>query len=300
MPRSVLKATRAGFCGRAAAPEKLGCGPTCDSGSSGCQPASTSNMRAMSATLRAIGPSTDSGLNGCFEVRGTMPGLGRSPVVEQKLDGVRMLPPKSPPVASHTCPDASAAAEPPEEPLALMRKSHGIERRAEHVVEGVAAGGELGQVGFADHDRAVRLQPLHHHVGRRRDAVGVDARARGAAHARDVGAVLHRDRQAVQVMRRHIRPLLLHDALRVLAGAVVARRHDRVDLRVGRLDARHGHVDQLERRYFAALEQVHGLGRRQSPQLLHHRSPWYSATSKPDCTAGIGLIMRLHEIRAHS
>src|SRR6185503_4895546 len=94
--------------------------PTCDSGSSGCQPASTSNMSAVSATLRAIGPSTESGLNGCLDVRGTMP------VIEQKLEGVRMLPPKSPPVASHTWPDASAAAEPPEEPLALMRKSHGL------------------------------------------------------------------------------------------------------------------------------------------------------------------------------
>ncbi|MNC85593.1 hypothetical protein D3C83_12020 [compost metagenome] len=82
-PRSALKATRRGFFGRAAAAEKLGCGPTCDRGSCGCQPASQSNMSAVSATLRAIGPSTESGLYGCLDARGTMPGLGRRPVVEQ-------------------------------------------------------------------------------------------------------------------------------------------------------------------------------------------------------------------------
>ena len=37
-----------------------------------------------------------------------------------------MLPPKSPPVASHTWPAASAAADPPEEPLEVMRTSHGL------------------------------------------------------------------------------------------------------------------------------------------------------------------------------
>src|SRR5689334_25227548 len=83
-------------------------------------------MSAVSATLRAIGPSTESGLNGCLDVRGTMPGLGRSPVIELKLDGVRMLPPKSPPVASHTWPEASAAAVPPDEPLADLVTSHGF------------------------------------------------------------------------------------------------------------------------------------------------------------------------------
>ena len=35
MPRFALNATRSGRCGRAAACAKLGCGPTCDSGSSG-------------------------------------------------------------------------------------------------------------------------------------------------------------------------------------------------------------------------------------------------------------------------
>src|SRR5688500_1576227 len=55
-----------------------------------------------------------------------MPGLGRSPVIELKLNGVRILPPKSPPVASHTCPAARAAAVPPEEPLADLVTSQGL------------------------------------------------------------------------------------------------------------------------------------------------------------------------------
>jgi hypothetical protein len=37
-----------------------------------------------------------------------------------------MLPPKSLPVASHTCPAASAAADPPEDPLEVVRVSHGL------------------------------------------------------------------------------------------------------------------------------------------------------------------------------
>jgi hypothetical protein len=165
-----------------------------------------------------------------------------------------MLPPKSPPVASHTWPAASAAADPPEEPLEVVRTS-------QNVVESVAARREFGQVGFPDHHRAVRLQPLHDDIGSRRDAVRVDARAGSAAHPRDVGAVLHRDGQAVQVMRRRVGPPLAQDAARVLARAVVAQRDQRVDLRVGRLDAGRRGIDQLDRRDFAALEQAHGLDR---------------------------------------
>ena len=40
--------------------------------------------------------------------------------------GVRRLPPKSEPSASQTWPVASATAEPPEEPAAESRVSHGL------------------------------------------------------------------------------------------------------------------------------------------------------------------------------
>src|SRR5207249_8689705 len=80
-----------------------------------------------SATVRAIGPSTESVPNGVSDGPcATRPGLGRMPTTPQKPAGVRRLPPRSEPVASHTCPLASAAAEPPEEPPQVRVVSHGL------------------------------------------------------------------------------------------------------------------------------------------------------------------------------
>ena len=59
-------------------------------------------------------------------MRGTRPAVGRRPTSEQKLEGSRMLPPKSLPVPSHTWPAASAAAVPPEEPPGVKRVFHGL------------------------------------------------------------------------------------------------------------------------------------------------------------------------------
>ena len=54
------------------------------------------------------------------------PGLGRKPMTEQKLAGLRKLPPRSLPVASQTWPAASAAAEPPDEPPGVRAPFHGF------------------------------------------------------------------------------------------------------------------------------------------------------------------------------
>ena len=76
-----------------------------------------SSISATSATFRAIGPFIASVLKGSRRGPcGTTPGPGRNPTVDVKLVGIRMEPPWSLPVASQTCPAASAAAEPPEEP----------------------------------------------------------------------------------------------------------------------------------------------------------------------------------------
>src|SRR5689334_5700571 len=84
-------------------------------------------MRAASATLRAIGPLFGYGLRGiCPGPDGTRPGLVRKPTTPQKEAGVRRLPATSEPVASHTSPDASATAEPPEDPAQVSRVSHGL------------------------------------------------------------------------------------------------------------------------------------------------------------------------------
>ena len=74
-----------------------------------------------------MGPSTDRVSNGrALGPSGTRPGLGRRPTTEQKLAGILRLPPRSLPVASQTCPDARATAEPPDEPPQVIRVSHGF------------------------------------------------------------------------------------------------------------------------------------------------------------------------------
>src|SRR5262245_6266083 len=86
-----------------------------------------SSISAASATVRAIGPSTDSVPKGSSDgPLGTRPGLGRRPTTPQNPAGVRRLPPRSDPVASHTWPEASAAAEPPDEPPQVRLVSHGF------------------------------------------------------------------------------------------------------------------------------------------------------------------------------
>src|SRR5262245_10255397 len=86
-----------------------------------------SSINATSPTVRPIGPSTDSVSNGRLSGPcGTRPGPGRSPTTEQKLAGVRRLPPRSEPVASQTCPAASAAADPPDEPPTVSRVFQGL------------------------------------------------------------------------------------------------------------------------------------------------------------------------------
>ena len=54
------------------------------------------------------------------------PATACRPTTEQNDAGVRRLPPRSEPVASQTCPVASATAEPPEEPPHVRLVSHGF------------------------------------------------------------------------------------------------------------------------------------------------------------------------------
>ena len=144
-----------------------------------------------------------------------------------------------------------------------------VARHAEHLVEGVAAGGEFRQVRFGDDQRAVGFEPLHDDVGRFRDALGVDARTRGAAHALDVGVVLDRDRQAVKVMRRRRLRRRLHQAPGAITRALEAKRRQRVQRRLGFGDARGGRIDHFEWRDLALPEQRDRRGRRQPAQFIH-------------------------------
>src|SRR5260370_42008181 len=98
-----------------------------------------SSMSAASVTFRAIGPATPRlskapGPGPC----GTTPALGRKPTTEQKLAGMRRLPPRSLPLASHTSPVAGATADPPDEPPQLLAVFQGFSVRPHTSVKGVA------------------------------------------------------------------------------------------------------------------------------------------------------------------
>src|SRR5207248_4551257 len=57
---------------------------------------------------------------------GTRPGLGRKPTTPQNAAGLRRPPPVSVTLATGTMPQASATAEPPEEPDADFSGSNGL------------------------------------------------------------------------------------------------------------------------------------------------------------------------------
>ncbi len=96
-------------------------------GSPGSEPAMTSSMSAASRTVRAIGPwvmSPPRGFEfGAFETR---PRDGLMPTTPQQLDGIRIEPPPSEPSAIGQRPAATAAADPPLEPPAVLLTSQGF------------------------------------------------------------------------------------------------------------------------------------------------------------------------------
>ena len=107
----------------------------------------------------------------------------------------------------------------------------------------------------------------------------VDRRALRGQHARDIGEVLDRDRQAREQAALG-RPVF-HQRLGVVAGAVEAQRRQRVDLAVDFGDALFQHVEQIERRDFAGIQFVDdGAGRfpNQSLMISHAHSPVRSAS----------------------
>ena len=87
----------------------------------------TSSMRAASLTVRAIGPwviSPPRGFAfGWFEMR---PRDGLMPTTPQQLDGIRIDPPPSEPSAIGQRQAATAAADPPLEPPAVLPRSQGL------------------------------------------------------------------------------------------------------------------------------------------------------------------------------
>ena len=85
------------------------------------------SSRHTSGTVRAIGPTTDRGDQPCSRFSaGTNPGVGRKPTMPLNAAGFRRLPPMSEPEASGTIPQASATADPPDDPAADRVGSNGL------------------------------------------------------------------------------------------------------------------------------------------------------------------------------
>mmetsp|Transcript_123286 Transcript_123286/g.343295 ORF Transcript_123286/g.343295 Transcript_123286/m.343295 type:complete len:409 (+) Transcript_123286:603-1829(+) len=127
------KATRRGAA--AAAPATATPSHVCPAGSGGGAnshpppPSIASRKRPTSRTQRPIGPFVawrpSRGPEGVAPLRGTRPGDTRKPTTPQNAAGVRNEPPRSEPVASQHWQLASAAAEPPLLPPAVVRVSQG-------------------------------------------------------------------------------------------------------------------------------------------------------------------------------
>src|SRR5437764_15447900 len=88
-----------------------------------------SSVSAASATVRVIGPVCAKEPQDGGEKpgeRGTRPNVGLRPNTPQKLDGTRIEPTPSVPIASGPQPDATAAAAPPLEPPLVRSRRHGL------------------------------------------------------------------------------------------------------------------------------------------------------------------------------
>ena len=198
---------------------------------------------------------------GASELR---PRVGFSPTRPQHEAGMRIDPPPSLACAAGTMPDATAAADPPEDPPVECSVFHGIARRAEAPRLGRREDAELGRVGLAADDEAGVDVALRQLLGHRR---GVVAREVGPLVERRAGElraeVLQEERHAAE---RPVGQL----ARRLVPGAVEELVDDRVQLRVELLDARDRLADQLGRRDLLGADQLRLCRRVQPCRVLAH------------------------------
>ena len=133
----------------------------------------------------------------------------------------------------------------------------GIAGRAVHLVVGVRAEPELGDVGLADCERSGATHALDEHRIRPRDMAGIDPRAARTHQPLGVLQVLERDGQPVQRADRVARRLT---CVRLVgerqAGLVGKLGHDGVHGRVDPRDLRQVGGHDLARRDLAARDQA--------------------------------------------
>src|SRR5437899_8705947 len=90
-------------------------------------PAVAAICRHASSTVRPIGPTTEIGVHpSSLRTLGITPGEGRKPTTPHLAAGMRSEPPVSEPVHTGSMSQASAAAEPPDEPPAFKLGLKGL------------------------------------------------------------------------------------------------------------------------------------------------------------------------------
>ena len=165
--------------------------------------ASACSIRSQPSTSRAIGPAWSKlGASGKQPSIGTSPQVGLKPVTPQQAAGIRIEPPESVPSAASARPAASAAAEPPLEPPAIAARVARVRHRAEVLVLGGRAVGELVQVGLADVRVAGRLEQPHRLGRLARHVLGEQDRAVGGDEPGRVEQVLDRERDPLARLLR--------------------------------------------------------------------------------------------------
>jgi hypothetical protein len=168
------------------------------------------------------------------------------PTMPQKAAGWRIEPPVSVPVAPRHARAATAAAEPPDEPLP------GIGHRAERAGGVRRAHGEFVEVGLAERDRARRLELGGHGRFVLRDEVAENFRGSGRLHGLCAKKILDGDWQTFERAAVALGEARIRFGGRLLGqfrglgdvGVERARRLDRLDVGVGDLGS--GKLFRLE------------------------------------------------------
>src|SRR5438876_6962800 len=164
-----------------------------------------------------------------------------------------------------------------------LRRIVGIARRAEQLVEGLAAGAEFGGVRLADENRARRREALDDGVVLGGNVVSVDERPEGSPHVFGWDQIFVGDGQSGKW-------LAAVSGFRFLESELRRERDDGVHLRVDALDLRDERADHLGRRELARADEPRELPRRGKADLHHLRDFGPSHQHDVELLLGIALL----------
>ena len=169
-----------------------------------------------------------------------------------------------------------------------------VSGRAEHIVEGVRAGRELGSVGLAEDDRPRIAEPADDERILARYMIRVQRRAVGRADLRDGGDVLDPHRKSMQRPRGFAAACARLERTRLVQRSIV-QGDDRVQHAVVSIHTLETRLGRLHRRQFATGDEPRELNGREVRNLgaghgtiacrqLHRGC---SSSSRPRCACVI-------------